>query len=129
MITAALTAPFASTISCEFFFLVSQLFRSSLSNDTDIYSFLRFDDGDELEAIQDCFVMKKSEYLLSTQKTVESYEVGDDDCSDNDEPKWMGVRNKLDTEAIKEDMWSHDVGWYVVTLDGKEKSFSLLSSE
>ncbi|KAL9189318.1 hypothetical protein ACHAXT_011808 [Thalassiosira profunda] len=87
-----------------------------------------FDDGDELEAIQDCFVMKKSEYLLSTQKTVESYEVGDDDCSDNDEPKWMGVRNKLDTEAIKEDMWSHDVGWYVVTLDGKEKSFSLLSS-
>ena len=82
-----------------------------------------------MEAIQDCFVMRKSEYLLSTQKTVESYEVGDDDCSDNDEPKWMGVRNKLDTQAIKEDLWSHDVGWYVVTLDSKEKSFSLLSSE
>lgn len=59
-----------------------------------------------MDAIQDCFVMKKSEYILSTQKTV----VGDGDNIDDGEPKWTGVRNKVDKRSIAEDMWAHDVG-------------------
>jgi len=59
----------------------------------------RFDDGDELDEIQDLFVMDKSEYLISTSK------VGNDG---NIQSEWLGVRNNLDKTSIDE--WANDVG-------------------
>ena len=76
-----------------------------------------FDDGDKLDEVQDYFVMKKSDYIISIRKT----------DVDNGNVKWIGVTNKLDEESV--DDWAKKVGWYVATIDGEEQSFSNLSGE
>ena len=73
-----------------------------------------FDDGDELDDIEDFFVMKKRDYLISIRKTDEDAE-------------WIGVKNQVDKTSIDE--WAVEVGWYVATIDGQERSFSQLSGK
>lgn len=59
----------------------------------------RFDDGDELESIDDYLVMEKSDYLISTSKTTEDGEI---------RTEWLGVRTKVDMNSI--DIWASEVG-------------------
>lgn len=71
----------------------------------EIGSFLhgRFDDGDELDSIEDYFVMKKVDYLLSTRKRVDRDDGCDSDSdSDDDGDQWIGVRNKFDENSVDE---------------------------
>lgn len=66
----------------------------------------RFDDGDELDATEDYFVMNKSDYLISTRNDADSDD--DDDGDDNAQTQWIGVKNNLDKSSI--DTWAKDVG-------------------
>lgn len=79
----------------------------------------RYDDGDELDNLKDCYVMKSSEYLLSIRKSTvvasSSSSGGDENGNntaddDDDEPKWIGVKNKCDQNCIADDEWARDVG-------------------
>ncbi|KAL7546752.1 hypothetical protein ACHAWF_010085 [Thalassiosira exigua] len=90
---------------------------------------VRFDDGDERSNVQDHLVMNKRDYLLSVRRNVESYDGdgSDDDGGGGGEKKWIGVKNKVDRNAFRDDDWARKVGWYVTTVDGEERSFSLLS--
>ena len=54
--------------------------------------------------------MDRSDYLLSTSKTVEADGV-DGNYDDEGELKWMGVKNRVDPHTIKEDEYARDVGW------------------
>ncbi|KAL3765684.1 hypothetical protein ACHAW5_006364 [Stephanodiscus triporus] len=73
-----------------------------------------YDDDDEIDGLEDYWVFSKVDYLLSMRN------VGDS--------SWIGVRNETDQLLGKEDiLWPRIVGWYVATIDGKDKSYSRLS--
>eukprot|EP00579_Thalassiosira_antarctica_P003270 CAMPEP_0201904980 /NCGR_PEP_ID=MMETSP0902-20130614/56276_1 /ASSEMBLY_ACC=CAM_ASM_000551 /TAXON_ID=420261 /ORGANISM="Thalassiosira antarctica, Strain CCMP982" /LENGTH=1143 /DNA_ID=CAMNT_0048439085 /DNA_START=159 /DNA_END=3590 /DNA_ORIENTATION=+ len=73
------------------------------------YYSIEYDDGDELDNVEDVFVFPRADYLLST----------------NGRPKWIGVKNVLDEHAT--DQWARMIGWHVATIDGQERHFSLLT--
>lgn len=77
------------------------------------YYNILFDDGDELDAVQDLFVFPKKEYLLCTRKSA-----GPDGTS------WPGIKNVKDRKSVDE--WASTVGWYTAFVDGEEQSFPLL---
>ena len=56
----------------------------------------RFDDGDELDGIEDCYVFNKEDYLLTMR------------CSDR-LSNWIGVKNVVDEKS--KDSWAKLVGW------------------
>ena len=72
----------------------------------DIY----YDDGDELDGVEDAFVFAKYDYLLEEK---------------NQNKKWLGVKNVMDPKS--KDMWAELVGWHEATIDGNTYSFPLLS--
>mmetsp|Transcript_2993 Transcript_2993/g.5294 ORF Transcript_2993/g.5294 Transcript_2993/m.5294 type:complete len:591 (+) Transcript_2993:2-1774(+) len=77
---------------------------------------VEYDDGDELDGVEDRYVFSKADYLLHMQNG------GEEDTDHN----WIGVKNVLDSESS--DGWASSVGWYNATMiDGQEQSFSLLS--
>lgn len=76
---------------------------------------MHFDDGDDLDDIEEFYVFLKEEYLLSMRK-----------LDGNSESEWIGVKNVLDRKSI--DKWAKIVGWYVASIDGQEQPFSLLSN-
>ena len=57
---------------------------------------IRFDDGDELDNIEDYCVFSRKDYLLSGKKD------------------WIGVENIFDSRS--KDPWAKKVGWYEVTI-------------
>jgi hypothetical protein len=65
------------------------------------------------KGLEDYWVFSKEDYLLST--------------INNEVSSWIGVRHVTDQLASKEDMWPRHVGWYVVTIDGKDQSYPWLS--
>lgn len=75
---------------------------------------VKFDDGDELDDIEDSCVFTKADYILSEQNDEDA-----EACC------WIGVRNVVDKESSDE--WASMVGWYNATIGGREHSFSHLS--
>lgn len=71
-----------------------------------------FDDGDELDSIEDYFVMDKKDYLVSIRKK---------------DREWMGVENRLEKSSI--DNWEKYAGLWVSTIDGEEQLFGQLSGK
>jgi len=71
-----------------------------------------FDDGDELDSIEDYFVMDKKDYLISVRK---------------EDGEWMGVENRLEKSSI--DNWEKYAGLWVSTIDGEEQLFGQLSGK
>jgi len=71
-----------------------------------------FDDGDELDSIEDYFVMNKKDYLISISK---------------EDREWMGVENRLEKSSI--DNWEKYAGLWVSTIDGEEQLFGQLSGK
>jgi len=69
-----------------------------------------FDDGDELDGVEDAFVFPKVDYLLEEKNK-----------------KWLGVKNVMDPKS--KDMWAELVGWHEATIDGNVYSFPLLSGK
>ena len=57
---------------------------------------IRFDDGDELEDIEDYCIFSREDYLLTAKKD------------------WIGVENRTDNRSS--DPWAKLVGWYVATI-------------
>ena len=57
---------------------------------------IRFDDGDELDDIEDYCIFSREDYLLSEKKD------------------WIGVENVFDGKS--KDPWARKVGWYEVTI-------------
>ena len=81
---------------------------SSKYGPTRLYHIM-FDDGDELDNIEDYFVCSKTDYELTVKYK-----------------KPIGVRNRRDAKSTDE--WAKIVGWYEITgEDGKVQSFSLLT--
>ena len=81
---------------------------SSKYGPTRLYHII-FDDGDELDNIEDYFVCSKTDYELTVKYK-----------------KPIGVRNRRDAKSTDE--WAKIVGWYEITgEDGKVQSFSLLT--
>ena len=74
------------------------------------YYSIEYDDGDELDFVIDQCVFREEDYLLSARRQ-----------------EWIGVKNVVDKKS--NDVWAMVVGWYVATIDGHERSFSLLSGE
>jgi hypothetical protein len=74
-----------------------------------------YDDGDELDGIEDYWVFSKVDYLISMRS------VGDS--------SWIGVRNETDQLASEGDTWPRIVGWYVATIDGKDHLYPRLSGK
>ena len=74
----------------------------------------RFDDGDEIDNLEDVYIFSKEDYLLTIR--LEKSEK---------KKEWIGVRNVVDKESS--DVWARSVGWYVANINGKELPFSLLS--
>ena len=72
---------------------------------------IRYDDGDELDDLEDYWVCSKRDYELSRK------------C---DDMGWkpIGVAERFDEGS--DDEWARMVGWYVVNVDGEERSFSFL---
>ena len=68
--------------------------------------------------------MDKSDYLLSTSKTVESDGV-DGNCDNDGKIKWMGVKNRVDLKS--KDEYARSVGWFVTKIGREWKSFSRLA--
>ncbi|KAL9188803.1 hypothetical protein ACHAXT_007181 [Thalassiosira profunda] len=79
-----------------------------------MYYDVRFDDGDELDAIPESHVFNKEDYLLTMRFS-----------KDGGEPKFSGVRNVTDKGSS--DSWATLVGWYVASINGEEHPFSFLS--
>ncbi|KAL7523298.1 hypothetical protein ACHAXR_000114, partial [Thalassiosira sp. AJA248-18] len=73
---------------------------------------VKFDDGDQLDALDDYWVFPKNDYLL----TMHYDEMGL-------EP--IGVKKVFDKKSC--DRWAKLVGWYSVIIHGHEQQFSLLS--
>lgn len=73
---------------------------------------VRYEDGDELDKLEDCWVFPKKDYQL----TIKFEKMG---------WKPIGVKKKFDRQS--NDAWAKKVGWYEVTVDGEDQSFSLLS--
>jgi len=73
---------------------------------------VKYDDGDELDDLEDYWVFPKEDYEL----TIKFEKMG-----------WnpIGVRRVFDKGSS--DRWTRDVGWYEVTVDGKERKFSRLT--
>ena len=71
-----------------------------------------FDDGDELDSIEDYFVMDKKDYLISVRK---------------EDREWIGVENRLEKSSI--DNWEKYAGLWVSTIDGEEQLFGQLSGK
>ena len=67
-----------------------------------------------IDNLEDAYIFNKEDYLL-TIRLGKSKKKKD----------WIGVRNVVDEESS--DMWARSVGWYVADINGKERSFSLLS--
>jgi len=74
----------------------------------------RFDDGDEVDAIEECYIFSEEDYHLMTRKTRNRKQV-----------KWIGVRNLVDENST--DLWANLVGYYVAMIDGEEQTYSFLS--
>ena len=72
---------------------------------------IRYDDGDEMDDLEDYWVCSKRDYELSRK------------CEDMGW-KPIGVAERFDEGS--DDEWARMVGWYVVNVDGEERSFSLL---
>lgn len=94
-----------------------------------LYS-VQYDDGDDLDRVEDCYVFSEEDYLILTRNGYGQVK-GVDDCAacsngNGGNANWIGMRNVTDKESS--DRWVNTVGWYNVTLaDGTEQSFSLLS--
>ena len=69
---------------------------------------IRYDDGDELENIQDYWVFSRKDYALSMRS----------------QPN-IGVKKRRDKQSY--DMWAKKVGWYEINVSGTKKLFSFLS--
>jgi hypothetical protein len=74
-----------------------------------------FDDGDAIADVPDLYVFPAEEYVLSLRPSA-----------------WLGVANVTatnddDGNGSDCDEYSKIVGWYVVTIDGVRRSYSLLS--
>jgi len=69
---------------------------------------IRYDDGDELENIQDYWVFSRKDYDLSMRS----------------QPN-IGVKKRRDKQS--NDMWAKKVGWYEINVGGTKKLFSFLS--
>lgn len=67
----------------------------------------RFEDGDELGSIEDAYIFKREDYLLTGQA------------------KWLGVKNVVDEDS--HDLWANLVGYYTANIDGEEQHFTFLS--
>ncbi len=74
----------------------------------------RFEDGDELDGIEDAYIFNKKDYEL----TIENAK------NNEGQVKWIGVKNVLDEKSS--DLWAKSVGWYSADIDGGEHYFSLL---
>ena len=70
---------------------------------------IKYDDGDVLQQLEDCWIFSKMDYELTMKF---------------DQWKPIGVRKKFDKQS--DDMWAKRVGWYEVTVDGENQSFSFL---
>jgi hypothetical protein len=57
---------------------------------------IQFDDGDELDDIDDYLIFSREDYLLSGKQD------------------WIGVVNKLDKTSV--DQWAKNVGWYEASI-------------
>ncbi|KAL7554383.1 hypothetical protein ACHAWF_017828 [Thalassiosira exigua] len=64
---------------------------------------IEYDDGDELDGVEDVFVMPEADYDVNMEVAEEGREL-------------MGVKVVRDPKS--EDQWASIVGWYVVTIDG-----------
>jgi len=77
---------------------------------------IKYDNGDEIDGVEDYYVFSGTDYRLFVKS------------SDRQRPHagWIGVKNVVDREN-EGDTYPRVVGWYVATVDGKERPFSLLS--
>eukprot|EP00986_Skeletonema_menzelii_P013768 scaffold8377_cov139-Skeletonema_menzelii.AAC.4 len=66
---------------------------------------IHYDDGDKLKGVLDVFVCPEKDHDL-------------------DSKNWKGVRNVRDKSSS--DCYAKEIGWYVATIGGEEKSFSTL---
>eukprot|EP00581_Thalassiosira_minuscula_P018984 CAMPEP_0183723064 /NCGR_PEP_ID=MMETSP0737-20130205/14797_1 /TAXON_ID=385413 /ORGANISM="Thalassiosira miniscula, Strain CCMP1093" /LENGTH=573 /DNA_ID=CAMNT_0025953315 /DNA_START=84 /DNA_END=1802 /DNA_ORIENTATION=- len=83
---------------------------------------VKFDDGDELDGIEDRYVFSKDDYLLQ----IPSNNGNDEGKAFSVGNKWIGVTTVTDPKST--DGWASTVGWYNVTKrDGQKQSFSFLS--
>lgn len=78
------------------------------------YYSVEYDDGDELDDVEDTFVMRREDYEFNRQVM-------------GGKRVLRGVENEDDKNA--KDPWARNVGWYNATIDGKERSFSLLAGK
>jgi hypothetical protein len=82
-----------------------------------------FDDGDVITDVPDLFVFPVEEYLLSLRSSSPR-------TATDGSPPWLGVTNVTASDDDYDndyDDYSMIVGWYVVTIDGVRRSYSLLS--
>ena len=80
------------------------------------YYDVKFDDGDEMDGVEDYYVFPHSDYELVKDNNFKN--------------EWIGVKNvhdpNIDGEVGK---WPRIVGWYVATMDGKESEYARLSGK
>lgn len=67
---------------------------------------VEFDDGDELEQLEDYWIFSRDDYQLMDRVKIGVTNVVDEECDDN---------------------WARITGWYVATIGDQEQSFSRLS--
>lgn len=80
------------------------------------YYDVKFDDGDEMDGVEDYYVFPHSDYELVMKNNFKN--------------KWIGVKNVRDPNIDGEvGKWPRIVGWYVATLDGKESEYARLSGK
>ena len=78
---------------------------------------IKYEDGDELKSLEDCWIFTKTDYELTMKLDEEEGGCG-----------WtnVGITKRYDTKST--DMWASKVGWYEwVGADGEVQSFSFLS--
>ncbi|KAL7527751.1 hypothetical protein ACHAXR_002111, partial [Thalassiosira sp. AJA248-18] len=76
---------------------------------------IEYDDGDELDDVEDHFLFPHTDYILSMNKSKDL------------KPGFIGIGVKNRVDPKSSDFWARIVGWYVAIIDGKEQTFSLLS--
>jgi len=80
------------------------------------YYDIDFDDGDELNGVEDYYVFPEVDYILQQKNDFK--------------PNWIGVKNVRDKSVKGGKSWASVVGWYVATLgDGKESEHARLSGK
>ena len=80
------------------------------------YYDVKFDDGDEMDGVEDYYVFPHSDYILVMKNDFKS--------------NWIGVKNVHDPNIKGEvGKWPRIVGWYVATMDGKESEYARLSGK